>query len=138
MDVQKQQQEQQKVDFPVQVCCSGPHLLLSEEDLEDLEDLDSKVISLGPEDTLEWGEHLLYVDLQPEEHLQATGTTSQRLAEASWKHKKAEGEMLEYLQEFEDVFFKETFDTLPPQKPWDHVIELEPGVRIDSFRGNGI
>ena len=40
--------------------------MLSEEDLEEL---DSEVISLGPEDTLEGGEHLLYVNLQPEEHL---------------------------------------------------------------------
>ena len=29
----------------------------------------------------------------------------------------------------ENVFPKETFDTLPPQKPWDHVIELEPGSK---------
>ena len=58
-----------------------------------------------------------------------TGTTSQHLAEASRKHKKAEAKILEYLQEFEDVFSKETFDTLPPWKPWDHVIELEPGSK---------
>ena len=49
--------------------------------------------------------------------------------EASWKHEKAEAKILEYLQEFEDVFSKETFDTLPPWKPWDHVIELEPGSK---------
>ena len=74
MDVQKQQQEQRKVDHLIQVCCSSPHPLLLEEDLEgseglDSDDLDSKVVSLGPEDTLEGGEHLLYVNLQPEEHL---------------------------------------------------------------------
>ena len=68
MDIRKQQQEQQKVDCLVQVCCSGPHPLLLEEDLEgseesDSDDLDSEVISLGPEDTLEGGEHLLYVNL---------------------------------------------------------------------------
>ena len=63
MDVQKQQQEQWKVDCLIQVCCSSPHLLLLEEDSEDSEGLDSKVISLGPEDTLEAGEHLLYVNL---------------------------------------------------------------------------
>ena len=96
---------------------------------EESEELDSKVISLRPEDTLEGGEHLLYVNLQPEEHLQETGTTSQCLVEASWKHEKAEAKIPEYLQEFEDVFSKETFDTLPPQKPWDHMIELEPGSK---------
>ena len=90
---------------------------------------DSEVVSLRPEDTLEGGEHLLYVNLQPEEHLQAIATTSQRLVEASQKHKKAEAKIPEYLWEFEDVFSKETFDMLPPQKPWDHVIELEPGSK---------
>ena len=92
----------------------------------DSDDSDSRVVSLRLEDTLEVGEHLLYVNLQPEEHLQATSTTSQCLVEASRKHEKAEAKILEYLQEFKDVFSKETFDTLPPQKPWDHAIELEP------------
>ena len=49
--------------------------------------------------------------------------------EASQKHEKAEAKIPEYLQEFKDVFSKEMFDTLPPQKPWDHVIELEPGSK---------
>ena len=68
MDIQKQRQEQQKVDCLIQVYHSGPHPLLSEEDSEgseglDSDDLDSGVVSLGPEDTLEAGEHLLYVNL---------------------------------------------------------------------------
>ena len=95
----------------------------------DSNDSDSEVVSLRPEDSLEAGEHLLYVNLGPEEHLRETGTTSQCLAEASWKHEKAEAKILEYLQEFEDVFSKETFDALPPQKPWDHAIKLEPGSK---------
>ena len=45
--------------------------------------------------------------------------------EASQKHEKAEAKILEYLQEFEDVFSKEMFDTLPP----DHAIELELGSK---------
>ena len=71
MDVQKQGQEQWRVDHLVQVCHSSPHPLLSEEESEglDSDDLVSKVVSLGPEDSLEGGEHLLYVNLQPEEHL---------------------------------------------------------------------
>ena len=63
MDVQKQRQEQWKVDGLIQVCCSGPHLLLLEEDSEGLEGSDSEVVSLGPEDTLEAGKHLLYVNI---------------------------------------------------------------------------
>ena len=140
MDVWKQWQEQRKIDHLVQVCCSGPHQLLLEEELEELEELDSEVVSLRPEDTLEWGEHLLYVNLWleehlwPEEHLQATGTTSQHLAEASQKHEKAEAKIPEYLQEFKDVFSKETFNTLPTQKPWDHMIELEPRSKLTNCK----
>ena len=57
MDIQKQQQEQRKLDRLVQACCSGPHPLLLEEELEesDSDDSDSGVVSLGPEDTLEEG-----------------------------------------------------------------------------------
>ena len=69
------------------------------------------------------------MNLRPEEHLRATGTTSQCLAEASRKHEKAKAKIPEYLQEFKDVFSKETFDALPPLKPWDHAIELEPGSK---------
>ena len=54
--------------------------------------------------------------------------------EASWKHEKVEAKIPEYLQEFEDVFSKETFDTLPPRKPWDHMIELEPGSKPTSCK----
>ena len=53
--------------------------------------------------------------------------------EVSWKHEKAEAKILEYLQEFENVFSKEMFDTLPPQKPWDHAIELEPGSNCKIY-----
>ena len=66
------------MDRLVQVCRSSPHPLLSEEESES-ESSESEVIPLGPEDTLEGGEHLLYVNLRPEEHLRATGTTSQCL-----------------------------------------------------------
>ena len=33
----------------------------------------------------------------------------------------------EAYHEFKDVFDKETFDELPPRRPWDHAIELLPG-----------
>ena len=45
------------------------------------------------------------------------------------RYAKAEAEIPEYLREFEDVFTKESFDTLPEWKPWDHAIELEPGSK---------
>ena len=73
---------------------------------------------------------MLYVDLPPEvERICASATTSQRLAEAAQRYAKAEVEIPEYLQELEDVFAKESFDTLLEQKPWDNAIELEPGSK---------
>src|SRR5258708_6551628 len=31
---------------------------------------------------------------------------------------------------FRDVFSKEPFDELPPQKAWDHAIDLSPGTEL--------
>ena len=88
------------------------------------------IVHLGPDDTLTKGDHLLYVDLPPEvEHICASVMTLQRLVEATWRYAKAEAEIPEYLREFEDVFAKESFDTLLEQKPCDHAIELEPGSK---------
>ena len=59
----------------------------------------------------------------------ASAMTLQRLVEAAWRYAKVEAEILEYMREFEDIFAKESFDTLPEWKPWDHAIELEPGSK---------
>ncbi len=32
--------------------------------------------------------------------------------------------------DFSDIFSKEAFDELPPQKAWDHVIDLMPGAEL--------
>jgi hypothetical protein len=39
-----------------------------------------------------------------------------------------------YLHDFEDVFSKESFDTLPDRKVWDHMIELTPDVENKSCK----
>src|SRR3979490_1021884 len=57
----------------------------------------------------------------------ATQTTSQRLAEAHYWNAQADTEIPDYLQEFESVFAKESFNELPSRKIWDHAIELELG-----------
>ena len=36
--------------------------------------------------------------------------------------------------EFQDVFSKKSFDQLPAQKPWEHVIELTPGSQAFSIK----
>src|SRR6266436_6676184 len=35
---------------------------------------------------------------------------------------------------FRDVFSKEAFDELPPQKVWDHAIDLSPGIELPHSR----
>ena len=40
-----------------------------------------------------------------------------------------EDKILEQYQKFVKVFAKESFDALPDQKPWDHVIKLKPGSK---------
>ena len=145
-EVWKECQECQRVEQLVWVYCSGPHPLLSEEEskvdstpdsdtvsdstsaptsklhstfeLEFHSSFNPDVVCLGPEDALAEGDCLLYVDLPPEvEHIHTSVTTSQRLAEALQNYTKTEAEIPEYLQEFEDVFSKESFDTLLEQKP---------------------
>ena len=81
-----------------------------------------------PEDQLAEGDCLFYVSLLPEvESVWATQTTFQQLAEAHQWNLEKTAKIPDYLQEFEDVFSKESFNALPEQKVWDHAIELEPG-----------
>jgi hypothetical protein len=76
---------------------------------------------------------------QPKTEIRATSSISQRLSEA-FKRNTALNRLEklltdprsgvpDYLQEFDDVFSKESFETLPESKPWDHAIELVPGEK---------
>src|SRR5258708_4899641 len=38
--------------------------------------------------------------------------------------------VLAQYHDFRDVFSKEAFDKLPPQKAWDHAIDLTPGTEL--------
>ena len=125
-NAQKERRECQRVEWLTQMCCSGLHPLLSEEESEadsapdpdmipnsastpaselrstfkseSIPAFNPDVVCLGPDDTLTKGDHLLYVDLPPEvEHICASATTSQRLAEAAQRYAKAEAEIPEYL-----------------------------------------
>ena len=61
--------------------------------------------------------------------IRASQMTSQRLAEENHKRAPTESEIPKHLQDFGDVFVKESFDELPNRKVWDHAIELEPGSK---------
>jgi len=62
-------------------------------------------------------------------NLQATATTSQRLAEEARHSKETQAAttpLPTYITEFQSVFAKEDFDILPEHHRWDHAIELIP------------
>src|SRR3954452_18351420 len=51
-------------------------------------------------------------------------------AEMKKEEKKTEEIIPVHYHDFiKDIFSKESFDELPPRKPWDHMIELVPGTQ---------
>jgi hypothetical protein len=112
----------------------------------DLTDLPSLVeIEDGEEEDvrearIEEGDRIFVATLYPEASpadVRATSTVSQRLAEAFAKNSEAKSfrdVVPESLFEFEDVFSKEAFDSLPERRKWDHAIELEREDELPSTR----
>jgi hypothetical protein len=71
------------------------------------------------------------------ETIAAGSTVSQQLAEKASEFspiKSFEDLVPKPYQEFKDVFAKESFDQLPPRKPWDHAIELTPRAQPFSTK----
>src|SRR5258707_5812015 len=71
----------------------------------------------------EWAEH----------HIRAMDTPSQQLAQEAQKAEVSQPlkDMVPaQYHDFRDVFPKEAFDELPPQKAWDHAIDLSPGTEL--------
>jgi hypothetical protein len=97
---------------------------------------------------VEEGDRIFYTALSPEdpgsiqtgneEHIRAYATISTRLAEAWHKQNvtpKTIPELVpQYLHDFEDIFAKESFDSLPERRRWDHGIELVPGSNPSSCK----
>jgi len=72
-----------------------------------------------------------------EQHLRATSTVSQRLAEAANNHRITQSfkEVVpSHYHQFKHIFLKESFDELPSHKKWDHVVELIPGSKEFSTK----
>ena len=59
--------------------------------------------------------------------MRAHQSITNSLAEEFEKNKKTDP-IPEQYKGFEEVFEKAEFNTLPPKRPWDHVIELKPGA----------
>jgi hypothetical protein len=125
-------------------CSAGPlptHVEDSEDE-DNLPALDKDTEDDAEEDDPEFedGDRLFTTSLhQPSVDIRATSTISQRLAEAFKRNNEPvksgtspvdpRSGVPDYLQEFDDVFSKESFDVLPESKPWDHAIELIPGEK---------
>src|SRR5258708_9528580 len=71
-----------------------------------------------------------------EEHICATLTPSQRLAEEAQTQQVClpESAIPECYKDFADVFSEEAFAHLPPHKAWDHAIELHPDTKLPIGR----
>ena len=81
--------------------------------------------------SIEEGDHILATGLlpHPSMNIRASSTISQRLAEAYQANLEILNPIPEYLKNFTSVFFKQSFNSLPEPKEWDHAIELVPGSK---------
>jgi hypothetical protein len=72
----------------------------------------------------------------PTKVIAASTTTAQQLAEKALRSVPAKEKELipPYLRDFDDVFAKESFDSLPEQRTWDHTIELKPGAKPSACK----
>ena len=108
---------------------SLPPLIEIEEDSEDY--TEEKEGNLEEEPEIEADDRVFVAFLAPREKINATSTVSQKLAEKSHKDDSGKRTFEEIVppryHDFKAVFSKESFDQLPPRKPWDHAIELKIG-----------
>ncbi len=88
---------------------------------------------VGPEDEV-FVVHVMTTQETPE--IQAVTTPSQQLAEEAWRkeERSAEDMVPETYHPYKEVFSKEAFRELPPQKPWDHAIDLLPKADLPRSR----
>ena len=91
-----------------------------------------------PDVEIEEGDRIFAIGLTPlTEEIRATSNISQRLAEAFHRNsapKTFRDSVPDHLQDFEDVFAKESFDALPEKKVWDHAIELVPDAKHSNCK----
>ena len=116
-----------------QRCRAGPMPQLIDVEEEEEEEVEvAAEVKVEEEEEIEYGDRIFATVIHPESfHIKATATISQKLAEAAAKltSEKPKGfkEIVpEYLHDFEEVFSKTSFDSLPEHKQWDHAIELIP------------
>jgi hypothetical protein len=111
----------------------GPLAQMVEEEEEEEEELDS----VDSEPLLDPGECLFATISTPKVIAAATTTAQQLTKKALRRVPVKEKELIPpYLCDFEDVFAKGSFDSLPEQWTWDHTIELEPGAKPSACKAH--
>ena len=130
----------------VNACCTGPFPVF----IEDADDEDNELYMTPktstdsssdgpinpdfPDEPLEEGDCIWATGLFPQaEHICATTTVSQRLAEGFRQNSQlADDERIPpHLRDFNSVFSKESFDELPA---WDHAVELLPDATLKTCK----
>src|SRR5258708_7037663 len=89
-------------------------------------------LPFGQEDAV----YVILLTLEWEEHICATSTPLQRLAEEAWAQRVhlPESAIPKCYEDFADVFSEEAFAHLPPRKAWDHAIDLHPDAKLPRAR----
>lgn len=131
-EVKAQRSADSRASKMEQQCCLGPFPKVVVEDIDDEEDekYNHTAKDSNPDDNddnaLEDGDRIFTTRFQSSADIRATSTVSQRLAEAHAKNSTPTGNIPDWVKEYETVFAKESFDSLPDRRSWDHAIELFP------------
>jgi hypothetical protein len=135
-EVRQERKTQRANLHRIDKCRQGPMPALVDETEDSDSEEDAEELLMG--EKMEQEDRIFMISMPKEDtFIQATTTTSQRLAEASLKHtpsKSFKETVPTYLHDFEDVFSKVSFDRLPDRKVWDHAIELEPGSKPSNTK----
>ena len=88
-----------------------------------------------PDEPLEEGNRIWATGLFPQaEHIHATATVSQQLAEGFRQNSQPSECIPPHLCDFHSVFSKDSFNELPGTKLWDHAVELAPDASPKSCK----
>jgi Zinc knuckle./Retroviral aspartyl protease. len=122
----------------LRTCREGPTPV---PDLDWGEEVPDLMPDSDPEDEpecLDEGDRIFAANLIPDlEEIRAVSNVSQRLAEAVRNNsttKSFRDSVPDYLHDFEDVFSKDSYDSLPARKQWDHAVELLPDAKLGNCK----
>jgi len=123
----------------INTCRTGPFPAFVEDaDEEDEAEPTPDLEADFPDEPLEEGNRIWATGLFPQvEHIHATATVSQRLAEGfqqNFQPADHEKHILPHLRGFHSVFSKDSFNELPGTKPWDHTVKLTPDATPKSCK----